>query len=398
MGIGQRNASQDTKPDKSKWMWYSCGGCVGLAIAGLVGLGVLFYFLVRAQPVLPPDTFFQSDVDGLMVLQLRPEHDALGELIRDLAEDPPQSLNLSEEEREQLQTQADQIPENLNDVAPLQLVLLAKHLKEASDTIEIVQMTDMEMVEKLTAGPGDKKRFSFAGAASVKPYSGFLRWVVSGIIQSFEEEGGESETYEDVIIGRSPNNTHYLSAVENNFFFAEDRQRITDWIDTVHGQADRDEEDSSATGTFTGPDRLKSLYNRLDTEHPVLFAMDNSDGQLEDLLTTLEEVDADEAQNGVPSLTKVLSGLVKSIGLDSSDVQAAGGTFTVASADTGEISLVAECTNQEAAGRIADDFTGAIREAYGEGEDVNVSDESEDGIMILRITVRNLQSAIRSVQ
>lgn len=381
---------------KSKWMWGCCGGCAGVALVAAIAVGVFLYFLFRSRPVAPPETFFNTGADAMAVMQVRPENQAMANMLRQLAANPPDAMDLTPEQRQQLQSQAEQIPANLEGITPVQLVLLARHLEEPVEAQEPPEGGEMEAVRDLTAGIGKKKRFQYAGAASIKPYSGLVRWLFSSLIKSYPEKGGRTETYKGITLGVPPSEKFYLAAKDNNFLFAETKDVITDWIDAIDEQEKQaKKEGEQALPSYEGPEALKTMYERLDRSAPLYFATSNAHGEIGDFADLLSEVETKGEDKDLEKTLRGFSELLRAAGADSEQVEALGGSFSFSDPDTALIEVYAECAGADYAQKLSTRLEDAIRKSTEGAENVSIEQESREDLAHVTVTIQNVQEALR---
>jgi hypothetical protein len=392
---GYQEPQQERK--KSKWMWGCCGGCAGVALVAAIAAGVFLYFLFRSRPVAPPETFFNTGADAMAVLQVRPENQAMANMLRQLAANPPEAMDLTPEERQQLQSQAEQLPANLEGMTPVQLVLLARHLEEPVEAEEPPEGGEMEAVQDLTSGIGKKKRFEYAGAAAIKPYSGIVRWIVSTLIKSYPEKGGRTETYQGVTLGVPPSEKFYLAAKDNNFLFAEKKDLITGWIDAIDEQKNQPKkEGEQALPPYKGPEALKAMYERLDRRSPLYFATSNAHGEIGDFADMLTEVKTEGEDKSLELTLKSLAEIIRAAGADSEEVEALGGSFSLSDPDTARIEIYAECAGADSAQALSTRLEDAIRKSIEGAENVSIEQESREDLAHVTITIQKVQEALRA--
>ena len=400
MGLRMHD-EKEQQQGKSKWMWGCCGGCAGVALVAAIGIGVVIYLMVRSRPVVPPETFFQPQSDAFAVMQLRPEHKALTRLLQEYAKNPPAGLDMTAEEKRQLRSQAEQIPKNMEKMTPLQLIILARHLETPTEgaEAEVPQGTEMEAVNAFTTGLGKQKRFNYAAAASIKPYSGFLGWMVSSLIKSFPEQGGRTETYKDVTIGVPQQQRFFLAVMKNNFLFAEEKDIVTGWIDALKGEPKPQKDDEGAIA-YSGPERLKSMYERFDRKAPLLFAINNADGEIGDFLTGLREREAkkteQEGEKSEPSNLLKFVELLSTAGLDSDEVETFGGTFFLSGPDTGVLEFFAECQTPNYASTLSQNLKSGFQEA-SENENLVIEAEPRGNVAHVVLRMEKLQKTLRQM-
>jgi hypothetical protein len=381
---------------KSRWMWGCCGGCAGLALVAAVAIGVFIYFMVRSRPVVPPQTFFNAGGDAFAVLQVRPDNEELVGMLRHMAKNPPAAMDLTEEEKRRLESQAKGIPENLAKITPLQLVFLARHVDDPPEAKGPPKDGEMEAVRSLAAGLGEKKRFEYAGAASIKPYSGFVRWIFSSLIKSFPEEGGRTETYKGITLGVPASGNFYLAAKDNNFLFAEKKDVITGWLDALEEQQERGTEtNDTALPPYTGPVALKSMYDRLNHSAPLYFATNNAHGEIGDFAAILAEYKRQGDDKELDEGLQKVSDLITSTGADAKDVEVLGGSFGLADQDTAQVEIYAECATSDYAQGLSTRLSKGIQEMLKDNENVTVKAQPRGNLARVTVTIENVQEALR---
>lgn len=331
----------------TKWVFGCCGGCAGLVLLVVIVVGIIAYSLFKSRPVLPPETFLTAGADAFLIAQINPDDEALIELIQENARQQGNNV-----------PKAQAISDILQRITPFHLVVIARHTEEEGE-------------------------FSVGGVASIRPWSGVMRWFVNAGISTFQKEGGSTEDYERITIGTNRQGDS-LAAVDNNFMFAKDKEMIKAWIDRIAKYEDLKEkagEDEKPVLSYQGPAELVEMYGRLDREAQIRFVSSNEHGEIEAFLDWAEEQresqDQPRAEDEQPGLLETLS----DARIDWSGVAATGGTVRILDADVANIQLLFKCREEKFAKKLQE----ATREFLEEGaeeEDIEDIEVTLDGTLV----------------
>jgi len=354
-----------------KWWLACCGGCAGLVIVLAVAIAVGLYFLLRARPVLPPETFLTASADGFAIVQVNPQDEQLVRMLQELVRTSPAGLRLNAEQRKRLQGSLQPMQENLGKLLPLHLVILFRHLPEEERT--------------------PKEKFALAGAFAIKGWSGLLRMFVKAVRSSLPEHGGRVEKYQGVKIGISPQG-RCIAALDNNFMFARDIETIEAWIERIRRQKEllkRAPQGERPVLPYEGPEPLKRMLAELDPEAQLRFASLNSHGELDALL---DIVASSAAPEGRPA---ALVEALRNAGVTAERVLAVGGTARLVGPDEVGVSLILECPDAASASALADALASVLRQTGEEGAVTDVRAEAEGARARVRFRASGVQAAIR---
>ncbi len=396
MGLRGHDAEESGK-STSKWMWGCCGGCAGIAIVAVIGIGIFVYTMVRSQPVVPPETFFQTESDALAVLQMRPEHQHLTRLMQRLADDPPAGLGLSEEDRKKITSRAGNIPSQVSSLTPLQFVVLARKLKTPRKPASIPAGENWTFLSKWVNGPGKKKRFALGVAGSIKAYGGTINWVLSGLIQSFVEQGGHTEQHKNVEIGVPPNEDFYLAVLNNNVMVADNRKTLTGWIDQLKTRSKKTDKKQGRQAVFAGPSGLANLYGQMDTDAPLIFATTNTKGEIRAIVKTLREMSSKSGQDGRSNALADAAQFLDASGVASDSVVAFGGYAAMEGANMAAIHLYAQCEDRAAATQMSDQVSSELNRLLEGASNVRLESTTEGRMVRAVITLEQLEQIIRNM-
>jgi len=301
-----------------KWLFGCAGGCLGFIVISAAALGILFYLAVRAVPLVPPETFLGQSAEAFIIAKIEPSDEALVALLQELAKQPPGSLDMAQEQLNELRRQADQMGERLSAIAPIQVVVTGRYGEEEG--------------EEFTGGI----------AFSVNRFSGLVRWLMNLLVKRVPETGGSVTEYKGLKIGTSAQGAS-LAAKGNNFMFAGDVGVIKEWIDRIEEQRQIEEAGGEGGQGLISPacgQVLQSVYDRLPSDAPVRFGSINTGGQLRRLLSDDEK--------------KQFATTVEDLGLLEEGVSAVGGTVRVLSAREAEIKVLAFCESPQGALALAE--------------------------------------------
>lgn len=384
---------------KSRWWIGCCGGCAAVALLVGIAISVLIYFMVRGRPVVPPETFFRSDADAVMVIQLQPEDEGMVNLLESMAKNPPEELELSERERRRLATQAGDIPKQVRKIAPVQMVMLAHHLSDplrgGMGRASGKQGPFPGLESLFIRGIGEQKRFQYSLAFSVKAYGGMLAMLMKAGLQALPEQGGAVEHYGETKVGVSGRGI-LMASVENNFLFTEEADVVHGWIDVLQDVTEGVGDGEELAPRLSGS--LQKVYDRLDPNAPMLFCVENDEGEVRDLIAAFKErrerakKAGDERRADELDVERIITAL-SFTDLMSDEVVALGGMMRVLDAETAELDIYVDCNTVS----LAHSLAGQLRAIFETlVQQYTTMDAESDGNWVhVKIRIDNFAGGLR---
>ena len=351
-----------------KWFLGCCGGCLGFIVVVVVAVGILAYFAARSMPVLPPETFLDSRADALFLVRISPDDEGLVSLVKDMVENPPTGKKLTEEQVRSLRQLAGRLKGFIERFFPVNLVVTVRH---------------------------DAEREKFIGSAvvSIKAWSGFARWILSAVIRSLPEEGGEIVEYKAVKVGRTKDGI-CLAVKENNFMLLGDMDTAKEWIDRIERQKElalQAAEGEPGVIEFEGQPLLKEMYTMLDQSAALRFASLNSHGEIGALLASLEKKQEDEK---VAELVEVL----REVGLSSPEVLAISGYGRIVSAQEAKGKAYVRCGDEAFAEKLLSRLE-EVKSGLAEESSVGELELGIDGSTVsLSFSLQELREKLKALQ
>jgi len=358
---------QGEQRGRSRFLVGCCLGCAGLVVVGGATVGLLIYFMVRSRPVLPPETFLTADADAFLILQVSPGDEGLLQVLQQHSASVAEAAGGAQARPPVLPQDAQAMAASLEQFLPFHLVLTARHTEEEGE-------------------------FLLGGAASIKPMSGFWRFLLNRMISS----GGAGEDYKGVAIGTGgprPDNAEgpYIAAVDNNFMLAQDKETVKRWIDRIEEQKKlmkEAEPDEQPVLPYEGPGPLKEMYGRLDKGAAVRLATLNEHGEILHLLRFLAEQQTDEESAEMLDLSE-------QTGIADAQVEVAGGSAQFLDADTLSCRLLFECASDQFATELSERLSAFGAEVAPELEAESLEGTAEGTLVEVELTLTGVQDFLR---
>ncbi len=384
---------------KNNKIWMGCcGGCLGIVIIGIIGIFIGTHMLLRSEPVSPHELFLLPDADGFLVVQIAPEDEGLVDLLTALAQRPPAGIDMTEEEKETLIREADEIPQRLAQWTPVHCVSLLYHLPEPElvkpEELDLVHIDEglSDSIQSLLTGRSEKRRFHKGLIGSISRAGALMRLITRLAIGELEKKGGMIEDYRETRIAVSPAGGFAVSAIENNFFLANRTEIIKDWIDILK---DIEEEENVP---YSGPSHLKEMYRHIDPESLLYFVFSNQKGELRSAKESLLDMPALENEalsHLMPSSEKI--DLIDSL----------SGSFHILSREKAELDLFVKSKHKENAQLIGDIIERTLLDwhnilltkdiAQNEIENIEIKRKTEGQLVHVRLEYREFEELIRQI-
>jgi len=370
------------KEGSGGWLKGCCIGCAAAALIVVVVVIVAVHVMFKARPVVPPDTFLNTQSDLFVVFQLRPEDEMLIKALQEAAKNQPQGQG-------GMPAEAEKIQENLQQILPLYVVVTAQHVGE-------------KKAEGEPAGAFDEN-FKINLDFSMNP-KGLMGRIIVGMIRfalkasaSASEEEGNAEDYNGVKIIIDQKQGH-LAVLDNNFMLGDDVDVIKEWIDRIGEQKklqEEAEEGKQPALAFKGSEEMKRMRGRLDSGAPIYFACSNTDGQFAALLEGMEEAEPAGEHADKQQEAKDLATLLSATDIASENVIVAGGMIRITGVDTGGFDFFIECKDEQFATKLAEQFKVGLEERAEESDIENILVTTDKTLLTIKFTKPGLQEILQ---
>jgi len=361
------SSEQDAEERKrKKWLYGCLGGCLGLVlvVGGCIAVGL--YLTFRPVRVLPAETFLSAETRAFAVVRIRGDDPGLVALIEAFASNPPEMSQLDERWRKRLRGQARQMGKDVRRWTPIHIVAVGTR--------------------------GDHEGELKGGlAVSLGGVSAVIARVVR--LQARATGAGRATTreYKDVVLYGS-DEKGLFAAVKNNLMIAGDAALMRDWIDRIQAhEATRAEgpTEQEPVPRFEGDPLLVGICEKMDSSLPLAFATLNTQGEVEFLLSRINEAkDKDDTTDYVE--------LGRSLGLTDGRLKALGGGMKVLSSDKGAFFLIGRCQDEDFARELAARLRLAMTKLQDKGAIENLSVSAEANAVRVDAQIPDLQKRIRS--